>query len=121
QRGFVSVASDSFSERNAVCGDPAAITAIDAGAGASSALDPARLRVVSWNLHKQADAGWQDELSRLAGRSDVLLLQEAGLTPELRDALARAGHEWLMASSFAYTGIEYGVMIAARARPSYFC
>ena len=121
QRAFVSVAPDGFSERNAVCGDSAAITAIDAGGQASPALDPAQLRVVSWNLHKQADDGWREELSRLAERSDILLLQEAGLTPELRDTLGRAGYGWLMASSFAYTGIEYGVMIAARARPSYFC
>ena len=68
-----------------------------------------------------ADSGWQEELSRLAGRSDVLLLQEAGVTPELRDALGRAGYNWLMASSFAYAGTEYGVMIASRARPTYFC
>ena len=121
QRAFVSVAPDGFGERNAVCGDPAAVTAIDAGGQAPPALDPAALRVVSWNLHKQQDDGWRDELSQLASRSDVLLLQEAGLTPELRDALARAGYDWLMASSFAFTGIEYGVMIAARVRPSYFC
>src|SRR5215470_11789280 len=121
QRAFVSVAPDNFSERNAVCGDPAAITAMDDGGPSSSALDPAQFRVVSWNLHKQSDEGWRDELSLLGARSDILLLQEAGLTPELRDALGSAGYHWLMASSFAYTGVEYGVMIAARVRPSYFC
>jgi endonuclease/exonuclease/phosphatase (EEP) superfamily protein YafD len=121
QHALVSLAPGSLTERSAVCGDPAAIGAIDAGGDGPTALDPAMLRLASWNLHKQQDSGWQEELSQLASRSDVLLLQEAGLTPELRDALGRAGYSWLMASSFAYSGIEYGVMIAARARPSYFC
>jgi endonuclease/exonuclease/phosphatase (EEP) superfamily protein YafD len=121
QRALVSLAPGSLTERGAVCGDPAAITAIDAAGEAPTALDPAMLRVASWNLHKQQDSGWAEELSRLAARSDVLLLQEAGLTPELRDALGRGGFNWLMASSFAYAGTEYGVMIASRARPSYFC
>ena len=39
---------------------------------------------------KQQDSGWEEELSRLAARSDVLLLQEAGLTPGLRGALGRS-------------------------------
>ena len=121
QQAFVSAAPEKFDQRNAVCGDPAAITAVDASGEGPAAFQPSRLRLASWNLHKQQDAGWREQLSRLAGESDVLLLQEAGLTAELREVLGRAGYNWLMASSFAYSSTEYGVMIAARVRPSYFC
>ena len=121
QHAFVSIAPGSLAERTAVCGDPAAVGSLDGADDAPTALDPALLRLASWNLHKQQDSGWQEELSQLASRSDVLLLQEAGLTSELREALGRAGYLWLMASSFAYLGTEYGVVIASRARPISFC
>src|SRR5437879_1050033 len=41
------------------------------------ALDPEALRITSWNIHKEADAGWERDLARFASQSDVLLLQEA--------------------------------------------
>ncbi len=37
------------------------------------------LRVLSWNLHKNGDAGWDADLARFAAASDLLLIQEAAL------------------------------------------
>lgn len=79
------------------------------------------LRLVSWNLHKGEDAGWQADLERFARDRDLLLLQEAVLTAELREVIERAGHRWQMAGAFAYQGTERGVMIAARAEPASVC
>ena len=85
------------------------------------ALDARRVRIASWNLHKEADAGWQAELAALTARSDVLLLQEAGVAYELRETIERAGFRWVLASSFEYLNAEYGVLTASRVAPSGAC
>lgn len=35
-----------------------------------------RIRLLSWNLHKGADAGWRSDLGRLSADRDLLFLQE---------------------------------------------
>jgi endonuclease/exonuclease/phosphatase (EEP) superfamily protein YafD len=77
------------------------------------ALPGAPLRVVSWNIHKSGDAGWQADLGRYAREHHLLLLQEAVLTDEVRSVLEGAGHRWHMAGAFAFNGVERGVMTAA--------
>jgi len=85
------------------------------------ALPATALRVVSWNIHKNGDQGWQADLSRLAVGSDLLLLQEASLTAELRTVLTSAGLDGLLASSFALNGHQTGVLSAARVHPTRGC
>jgi endonuclease/exonuclease/phosphatase (EEP) superfamily protein YafD len=79
-------------------------------------LDTERLRVLSWNMHKFVDAGWDIDLARYALDSDLVLLQEAVMTGEFRTLLDQAGHDWVMAGAFARAGEERGVLVAARVR-----
>jgi len=72
------------------------------------------LRIVSWNLHKAADDGWDADLARFAADHDLVLLQEAVMSEAVRKVLERAGHDWQMAGAFAWKGEERGVMVAAR-------
>lgn len=104
------------------CGaaSPARAMPVPAGSPADG-LDARRLRLVSWNLHKGVDDGWEADLTRYAQEHDLLLLQEAVLTPAVRQVLERAGHGWRMAGAFAYNGEERGVLVAARARPLDAC
>ncbi|MFO1217638.1 MAG: endonuclease/exonuclease/phosphatase family protein [Burkholderiaceae bacterium] len=88
---------------------------------AGKTLDPHTLRLVSWNLHKGEDDGWQGDLRRFAAEGDLLLLQEAVLNAPVRETLERAGHNWRMAGAFAYNGEERGVLVAARAQPIDAC
>ena len=81
----------------------------------AAALDGQALRVLSWNLHKSADRGWDTDLARFADQHDLLLLQEALMVAPLRAVLDRSGHGWQMAGAFSMSGLERGVMTAARA------
>lgn len=81
---------------------------------AGVALDPARIRIATWNIHKEEDAGWEADLARLAAASDIVLLQEATLIDPLQAALKDAGLSWVMASSFLYRDVDIGVLSAAR-------
>jgi endonuclease/exonuclease/phosphatase (EEP) superfamily protein YafD len=85
------------------------------------ALDPAAIRVFTWNIHKQADAGWSRDLRALTKRADLLLLQEAVLDATLRRLIDDEGLDWIMASSFAYAGRDVGVITAARVPPVEIC
>jgi endonuclease/exonuclease/phosphatase (EEP) superfamily protein YafD len=91
---------------------------VSAGA---EALDSQAIRVVSWNIHKQKNAGWEHDLARLAHENDLVLLQEATLDDALRRVIENAGHGWVMASSFRYAEHDIGVMTAARVRPVGTC
>lgn len=81
---------------------------------AQPALDPHAIHVLSWNIHKQSDAGWQRDLHRLGERNDLVLLQESVLDTALRDVIGSEGFRWVMASSFLASGIDIGVLTASR-------
>ena len=81
---------------------------------ATAALDPRRIRLLSWNLHKQGDAGWDRDLAGFAANADIVLLQEAVLRQALRPLLEAQGLDWVMASSFQYEDADFGVLTAAR-------
>jgi len=100
--------------------DTAVSTRIDHDAPAP-ALDPAAIRVFTWNIHKQADAGWPRDLQALSHGADLLLLQEAVLDPTLRELIDGQGLDWIMASSFVYAGRDIGVVSAARVPPVKSC
>jgi endonuclease/exonuclease/phosphatase (EEP) superfamily protein YafD len=84
-------------------------------AGAAAALDGRLIRVLSWNLHKGEDKGWERDLAQFASQHDLLLLQEAVLLPSLTAVLDQTGHGWQMAGAFSWRGVERGVMTASRA------
>jgi endonuclease/exonuclease/phosphatase (EEP) superfamily protein YafD len=90
-------------------------------AGAQHGLDPDALRIASWNIHKQGDAGWQRDLRLLGAANDVVLLQESVLDAQLRALIADAGLRFVMASSFLHAGNDIGVLTAARVAPLAAC
>lgn len=104
------------------CGDAADRVLHETGeTGAAEALGRRPFRLVNWNVHKQADPGWEKDLSEFAGLADVMLLQEAVLQPPLRRILDDAGLRWVMASSFLSGTEEFGVLTATRIVPIASC
>lgn len=84
-------------------------------------LDPKSIRLATWNIHKESDAGWEEELRALAANSDILLLQETTLEPAIQDILRTTELGWVMASSFGYGERDIGVLTAARVEPVASC
>lgn len=85
------------------------------------ALDPAAIRVVTWNIHKEADSGWDRDLARFVKDNDLVLLQEATLVPALRAVIERPGMTWTMASSFSRDDRDIGVLTAGVVTPVSRC
>ena len=79
-------------------------------------LEKTHFRLLSWNIHKGADEGWQQDLSRFAQGQDFVLLQEA--TPQQNlPGFSTA----LFVSSFAYKGLSSGVKTFSAFTPQHYC
>lgn len=117
QQAFAVGRDGSVAGRSLQCAGEAA-RVIDSGA---QPLPGPQIRVLSWNLQKSEQAGWEADLARFAAGADLLLLQEALLTTELQRVLGDAGYDWLLAGSFNLNGRETGVLTAARVRPASAC
>jgi endonuclease/exonuclease/phosphatase (EEP) superfamily protein YafD len=91
------------------------------GGAAPLPLRGPELRVLSWNLHKNDDPGWDTDLARFAAASDLLLIQEAELTAGLQRVLHDAGYDWMLAGAFTLRDHATGVLSAARVRPVSAC
>ena len=87
----------------------------------SRGLDPEAIRLVTWNIHKQADAGWQRDLRQFSAGNDIVLLQETVLDPSLRGIIDGENMRFVMASSFVLSGLDIGVMTASRVAPLANC
>ena len=61
------------------CGRTVSMAAATRDHTRATGLDPATIRILTWNIHKQDDRGWQDDLQTFAADSDLLLLQETVL------------------------------------------
>jgi len=103
------------------CARTVSLAAADRTAPRATGLDPAAIRILTWNIHKQGDRGWQDDLRTFLADSDVLLLQETVLDATLQQMIDDARMRWVMASSFIYANIDTGVLTASRIEPLASC
>jgi endonuclease/exonuclease/phosphatase (EEP) superfamily protein YafD len=86
-----------------------------------NALSGRAIRILVWNIHKEGDHGWQQDLTRFTATNDVMLLQETALQASLRSIFDDAGMRWVMASSFVYDSSDFGVLTASRIPPVTSC
>lgn len=87
----------------------------------AAGIDPTGFRLMSWNVHKAEDKDWPQDFARLSRRQDLILIQEAHLTPLFRSVLKDSRYHWAMARAFDYKGAETGVLTAGRVEPSAAC
>ncbi|CAM3964404.1 MULTISPECIES: endonuclease/exonuclease/phosphatase family protein [Shewanella] len=69
-----------------------------------------RLRVGVWNIYKQQKKGWQQDLTELARRSELMLLQEAKLNAGFHQYLDGSSLHLVMAKAFSLLKSPVGVM-----------
>jgi endonuclease/exonuclease/phosphatase (EEP) superfamily protein YafD len=115
-RAFVASASGTVEVRVLPC-PPSA----DAWRESAALPGDRPLRLVSWNIHKNEDTGWEADLARFAAGADLVLLQEARLDPALQSTLMAATLQWLQADSWRYRNLATGVLTATRAPPAAAC
>jgi endonuclease/exonuclease/phosphatase (EEP) superfamily protein YafD len=103
------------------CGHAVSLAGRAPSSASRTGLDGRAIRVLTWNLHKQGDRGWERDLRAFSAGHDILLLQEIVLRPPLEAVIEDAGLRWVMASSFFDRDIDIGVLTAARIAPIASC
>ena len=84
-------------------------------------LDSEGFRILNWNMFKGIKAGWQEDFKNLIPSYDILTIQEARLTNDLRDLLNKNHYNWDISIAFTYNGKETGVLTASRIAPDFTC
>ncbi len=87
----------------------------------SKALDPEGFSLMVWNILKGNRQGWEKDFTRLGRETDVILLQEAYLTDEMRSALGALEMDWGLAVTLNINGNQAGVMTASEDAPQVIC
>ena len=79
-------------------------------------LAASRFHLITWNVHKGQDTGWQEDLERLSKQADFVLLQEATQHQNL-SAFSTA----LFVSSFSFKDLLSGVKTFTQTQPEWYC
>ena len=88
---------------------------------ADRALGSNGFSILSWNTQKGARAGFHTDLIDYSRNIDILLLQEAALSKELKSWLGVSFHKWLLAVAFENQGTKVGIMAASKASTLSHC
>ena len=79
-------------------------------------LAASRFHLITWNVHKGQDTGWQEDLARLSKQADFVLLQEATQHQNL-STFSTA----LFVSSFSFKDLLSGVKTFTKTQPEWYC
>ena len=87
----------------------------------SKILEPSGFSLLSWNIQKESREHWESDLVRLSKNADILIIQEAYLTGELKRFLDRSHYHWHLVTAFEYQHSKVGVLTAATVEPDFVC
>ena len=79
-------------------------------------LAASRFHLITWNVHKGQDIGWQEDLARLSKQADFVLLQEATQHQNLSTFSTV-----LFVSSFSFKELLSGVKTFTQTQPEWYC
>lgn len=80
-----------------------------------------KLSLLVWNIYKQQKESWHSELQTLSTEADLILLQEASLTPSLEKVIKQEGWVANLVRAFDVLDTSAGVLSLSRSRPSSAC
>lgn len=86
-----------------------------------AALNSNDFSLLSWNMFKGKRGNWEEDLRRLNNKKDLLIIQEAYLTNDLKGLLQHRPYHWDLATAFEYRHIKSGVLTASTIAPSFVC
>lgn len=79
------------------------------------------LSVLTWNIYKQNKVNWASELAALSGETQLVLLQEASMTDELKQWISDTGWGSNQVNAFEAFNTSAGVLSLARELPVQAC
>jgi len=80
----------------------------------SQMLDRNSISILNWNIYKEQRENWESDLRKFSSELDIMLIQEALLTQDLRKLLKDQNRHWSLNTAFYYDDLEAGVMNASK-------
>ena len=77
--------------------------------------------LLSWNILKGRREGWKADFQRLSEDKDLVVIQEAYLTDQMRELLHNGHFKWDLSVAFEYRGLKAGVLTASKIEPGFVC
>jgi endonuclease/exonuclease/phosphatase (EEP) superfamily protein YafD len=112
---FDSLPADNWCNPGVVNSQPSSTSAESQG------FNSAGFSLLSWNIQKEKKEGWETDLVRFSEDADILTIQEAFLTEELRKLLDSRPYYWQLVTAFEYQQVKAGVLTAATIEPDFLC
>ena len=84
-------------------------------------LDSSGFNMLTWNILKGEKEEWKEDFNHLTKSQDILTIQEARLTDDMRELLKKGNYNWDISTAFKYKGAEVGVLTASRLEPDFTC
>ena len=84
-------------------------------------LDGNGFTLTSWNIYKQQKPGWSEDLRSVTETADLVLLQEASLSPGFKSWLDNQPMHWTLNPAFHQQQGPAGVMTVSRLRAEKEC
>jgi len=75
----------------------------------------------TWNIRKGKAEKWDDDFIEICRSTDILILQEAYLSDNLKKMLQQEDMQWDLATAFTYQNVETGVLTASKVAPNLAC
>ena len=84
-------------------------------------LDPAKISMINWNMYKAQRKNWSEDYKTLIDAQDLVLLQEAIISPQVTRLIEKQHTYWNLNTAFHYEGFEAGVLTASAINPLFSC
>ncbi|MCL9782154.1 endonuclease/exonuclease/phosphatase family protein [Vibrio sp. S4M6] len=80
-----------------------------------------KINVLVWNIYKQNRDNWQQALARFSANTQLILLQESSLTPELEKWIADDNKFAIQVDAFKAFKVPAGVLSLSTSAPFFAC
>lgn len=97
------------------------LSTLPEGAQVTKTLNPDRISLLNWNIYKENNEGWQQDLFAFLQNHDVMTLQEAALDDPFLALLKNQDFNWVMNAAFYVNGTAAGVMNLAKVETIQSC
>lgn len=84
-------------------------------------LDAGKISLLNWNVYKGQRDNWPDDFKNLLADRDIVLLQEAVMSPAMQQMLHSEKLHWQLNTAFYYEDYETGVLNASKVQAIRSC
>lgn len=84
-------------------------------------LDSSNITLLNWNIYKGQKKNWSADFRELSNDKDLVIIQEAQLTSEVKETLKKQSIHWTLNTGFFVNDKATGVLTGSRVKPVSSC